>query len=304
MSSKNISSQPHTDIRNDGWVDKMPHGWRPYLKLGRFDRPIGVWLTLFPAYWAMTLAAGGFAVDHLPLYLLFLCGAILIRAAGCVINDLWDRELDKSVARTAVRPLASGAVSVRQAIIFLVTLLAGAGLILLQLPVKAILVGCFAIVPIILYPLMKRITYWPQLFLGVTFNLSVFIGWFSIRPDFTLTPLLLYIAAIFWTIGFDTIYAHQDIEDDLKIGIKSTAIRFGDHSKRYVSLFYTGMLGLLTAAFLPAWYLALPGALYATWLIRKWDPLDLKNCLVTFKSNAILGLIIWLSLICGFLLFH
>lgn len=304
MSSKNISSHPHTDIRNDGWVDKMPQSWQPYLKLGRFDRLIGVWLTLFPAYWSMTLAAGGLAVDQIPLYLLFLCGAILIRAAGCVINDLWDRELDKSVARTAVRPLASGAVSVRQAGIFLGLLLAGAGLILLQLPLKAILVGCFAIVPIILYPLMKRITYWPQLFLGVTFHLSVFIGWFSIRPDMTLTPVLLYIAAIFWTIGFDTIYAHQDIEDDLKIGIKSTAIRFGAHSKRYVGLFYTGMLSLLAAAFFPVWYLALPGAVYAAWLIRNWNPADLKNCLATFKSNALLGLIIWLSLLSGFLLIH
>lgn len=298
-----MTSKQQTDIRTDGWVNTMPEVLIPYLKLGRFDRPVGVWLTLLPAYWSMTLAAGGFHLTHAPLYILFLFGAILIRSAGCVINDLWDRELDKSVARTAVRPLASGALSVGQALIFLAGLLTAALLILLQLPIKAILVGCFAIVPIILYPLMKRITYWPQLFLGVTFNLSVLIGWFAIRPDFSATPLLLYSAAVLWTIGFDTIYAHQDMEDDLKIGIKSTAIRFGAHSKRYVCLFYTAMLALLMLAFLPLWYLILPGAVYISWLLSRWQPEDFQSCLSTFKANAVFGLILWLSLIIGFALF-
>ena len=290
----------HSDIVSDGWFDRYaPASWLPYLKLGRFDRPVGVWLTLFPGYWGLTLGAGGFKSAHLPLYLYFLIGAFFIRAAGCVVNDLWDRNLDKAVERTATRPLASGQLNLRQAFAFLFFLLSCAFAVLIQLPLPAILIGVFAVIPICIYPLMKRFTFWPQLFLGLTFNLSLPIGWFSTSTEWSLTPLLLYFAVTFWTIGYDTIYAFQDIKDDLKIGIKSTAIKFQSHPKLFVSMIYGIGFILSVIGFGALWYYALPLAAHATWQLRTWDINDRYNALVRFKSNASLLCIVWLGLVVG-----
>ena len=297
VSSRKMTQTRHTDIRNDGWVDKMPPAIIPYLKLGRFDRLIGVWLTLLPAFWAVTWGADGFYLKHISIYVLFFLGAILIRGAGCVINDLWDRELDKSVERTAVRPLASGALVPRQAFALLFFLLSAAFAVLVQFPLKAIFVGCFAIIPIVIYPLMKRVTYWPQLFLGITFNLGVLIGWFTVRPELTATPVLLYLGGLCWTMVYDTVYGHQDMKDDLKIGIKSTAIRFGKHSKTWVATFFAVSIVLLAAAFYPQWYVIVPAALHAAWQMKTWNPQDPVSCLKIFKANAVYGTLLWASLI-------
>ena len=276
----------HTDIKTDGWIDRfMPKPIVPYMKLARFDRLIGTWLTLLPGYWGLVLGANGMHSQHINLYVLFLIGAILIRGAGCVVNDIWDRKLDGAVERTATRPLASGQISLRQGISFLFFLLSLSFAILLQLPAKAILIGCLAVVPICIYPLMKRFTYWPQLFLGLTFNLSVPIGWFSVNENWALSPFLLYIAVVFITIGYDTVYAFQDIRDDLKVGIKSTAIKFQNSPKAFVSIMYALGTILTAFAFKDMWYCAGIIGISAAWQIRSWDPKSPKSGLKIFKST-------------------
>jgi len=300
MSQSTTDKTTHTDIRNDGWVDRYaPKSWIAYLKLGRFDRPIGVWLTLLPAYLGLILASGGLRLQHIHLYALFFIGGFLVRATGCIINDLWDKDFDKSVERTASRPIASGQISPRKATLFLSILALLALFVLLQLPIEAIYVGCLAIIPISIYPLMKRWTYWPQLFLGLAFNLSALIGWFTASPDFSMTPFILYFSLIFITIGYDTIYGFQDIKDDLKIGVKSTAIKFQNTPKKMVGTFY--VLGFLTLAFAfkELWWCALPAALHFAWQIRTWRPHEPKSGLRIFKSNTWMFLSVLVCLIFG-----
>lgn len=289
-----MRSHFHTDIKSNGFIDRFfPASIIPYMKLGRFDRPVGVWLTVLPGFWALTLAAQG----QLPLryLILFVIGGFAIRAAGCVINDLWDRNLDKQVARTAVRPIASGQISVLQALAFLFFLLIIGLSILVQLPFKAIIAGCLAIIPIAIYPLMKRITFWPQLFLGLVFNFSILIGWLCVQPSLSANALLLYIAAIFLTVGYDTIYAFQDIEDDLKAGIKSTAIKFQKHPKFFVSLCY--LFGFILLAIASQTWLVLFGGAHLIWQIYAWQPSDRPNSLMIFKSHVFFQFMIWLGFI-------
>jgi 4-hydroxybenzoate polyprenyltransferase len=278
---------------------KAPPSWHPYIKLIRLDRPIGIWLLLFPCWWSI-LMSGDISLTTVKFLLLFAIGAILMRSAGCIVNDLWDRNLDASVARTSARPLASGEITVPQALRFLTALLFLSLLVLLMLPHVAIVLGILSLGLVAAYPLMKRVTWVPQLFLGFTFNWGALMGAAAVTGHLTKAGFLLYISGIFWTLGYDTIYAHQDKEDDMRIGIKSTARLFGDKSKLYVSIFYAlAVLFLLLAknSSTPAPLtplLCIPAAGQLVWQIRNWDINDPQSCLKTFKSNQIYG---WLALL-------
>ncbi len=227
-----------------------------------------------------------------------------MRGAGCVINDLWDRDLDSQVTRTAMRPLASGVIKPIQALFFLIGLLLIGLVILLQFPMRVQAVGVLALGLVILYPFMKRITWWPQAFLGVTFNIGILMGFLSLNPSIRLSVILFYIAAMCWTIAYDTIYAHQDLEDDLKIGIKSTAIHFGQQSRVIVARFMAVCLLLCAVAMMQQFgyrsvLLLLPAAAHMMMQYRRWDIDDPQSCLSVFKSNRDFGLLILAALLGG-----
>jgi 4-hydroxybenzoate polyprenyltransferase len=296
-----------SDIQTGRLVFRLaPPRLHPYIKLARLDRPIGTWLLLFPCWWSLTLAAGG--VAHMDargwgLMMLFAAGAVLMRAAGCTVNDLWDRDLDAKVARTRTRPLPAGDITVRGALLFLAALLSLSLCILLILNGAAILLGLLSLALVAAYPLMKRVTWWPQLFLGFTFNWGALMGWAALRGGLPLhtesAPLWLYAGGIFWTLAYDTIYAHQDREDDALVGVKSTARLFGRHSKPFVAGFfllailcfgiakYFGAYSGLTPVFIVL------AVLHAFWQVRSWDMGSPESCLKTFRANALFG---WLVL--------
>jgi len=288
-----------SDIPKGNWVDRfLPPPARPYARLARFDRPIGTWLLLFPCWWSIALAAPGFATG-LWLFVLHGLGALLMRGAGCTFNDIVDREFDRQVARTADRPIASGAVSVKKAVAFMFAQMALALVILLQFNNFAILVGAASLILVFTYPLMKRITWWPQFFLGLAFNWGALLGYASATGTLDWAPVLLYVAGIFWTLGYDTIYAHQDKEDDVLVGVKSSALRLGESSRVGIGLFYAAAVLLLAAMDRVAglgfaFELALgAGAIQLAWQV--WDCRfdDPNDCLAKFKSNRLFG---WLLL--------
>ncbi len=289
-----------SDIRAGDWVDRfLPEVARPYARLARLDRPIGTWLLLLPCWWATALAPGG--AGRWDLFLLFGIGALTMRGAGCVINDLWDRDIDRRVARTATRPLASGRIGVPAALAFLaVLLLIGLG-VLLQLDRPAIVTGIAVMGVVVLYPLAKRITFWPQLILGVAFNWGALVGWAAVRGTIETPAILLYAAGILWTLGYDTIYAHQDKADDAEVGVKSTALLFGRQTRPWLGGFYAGTIALLVVAGASvgaAWpfYVALAAAaLHFVWQVATVDLDDPKDCLVKFKSNRDAGLAVVLA---------
>ena len=292
----------HTDIRADDWIDRWtPSSIRPYLRLARLDRPIGTWLLLFPCWWSLALAAPG--LPDLRLMALFAFGAVVMRGAGCTINDIIDRNIDAKVARTRIRPIPSGAVQVWQAGVFLLLQLGAGLLVLLQLPLPAILWGAASLGLVFSYPLMKRVTWWPQAFLGLTFNWGALLGWVAAGQEMAGPPLLLYAAGIVWTLGYDTIYAHQDKADDVQIGVKSTALRLGAASRRWVGGFYGLTLPGLAAAGLAAGhgpgllFLLLPAAAHLIWQVRAWNPDDPANCLTLFKSNRLFGALVLAALV-------
>lgn len=299
--SKTVSQ---TDISADHFLFRIfPKPFHPYFKLGRFDRPIGVWLLLFPALWAISFAKGGllsFNLTALKIMAVFFVGAFCIRAAGCTVNDLWDRNIDAKVARTKTRPLPSGEITVTQALCFLFFLLCLGFSLLIQLNLTAISIGALSLIPITIYPLMKRVTFWPQLFLGITFNLSALIGWASITGSLSLEAYLLYISGIFWTLGYDTLYAHQDKHDDKKIGMKSTALALNTKTKLWVSIFYAlSYLGVFFAYYLSMTDFSLLRIavclIPALQLASQIKSIDLDNpnsCLNTFKSNKHYGLLV------------
>jgi 4-hydroxybenzoate polyprenyltransferase len=298
------NTKTHTDIKTDGWIDRvLPRAARPYAYLMRLDRPIGTWLLLLPGWWALVLAAGG--AMHMPwwLMILFGIGAVIMRGAGCVVNDLWDRDLDRQVERTRSRPLAAGTVSVRDALLF-TGLLCGAGfLILLQMSTAAIGLGILTLPLIVSYPLMKRITWWPQAFLGITFNAGALIGWAAVAGHVGAAALVLYAGGILWTLGYDTIYAHQDKDDDALVGIRSTALKLGASSKWWVGGFYAGSCALLLLAFIMAGagllsclLLVLPAA-HAAWQVKSWDMNDPRSSLAAFRAARDFGLLVLLAAI-------
>jgi 4-hydroxybenzoate polyprenyltransferase len=292
----------HTDIRAGGWVARLPARLRPYALLARFDRPIGAWLLYLPGLWAIALGAHGQRM--VALALLFLAGAFAMRGAGCVINDLWDRDLDRRVARTAGRPLAAGTVTPLQALMFLAILCIVGLAVLLALPRFAWLVGAASLPLIALYPLAKRVTWWPQAMLGITFGWGAPLG--SAAAHVPLAPAMaLYAAAFLWILGYDTIYAHQDREDDALVGIRSTARLFGDRSRRFIAVFYSGMLACLVLAGIlarlsPAYDVALlvPGILLARQVLRL-DVNDPALCLALFKANRDVGLLVAAAILVG-----
>lgn len=295
-----------TDIQKSHFLFKtMPKSWHPYLMLARLDRPIGTWLLLLPCWWSLTLAAGG--VVHLGrtgwLYiLLFALGALIMRGAGCVINDLWDRKLDAAVARTQHRPLAAGVVTPVQALLFLASLLLAGLIILLQFNVPTIVIAICSLALVIAYPLMKRVTWWPQLFLGFTFNWGALVGWSAVTGAVGLPALLLYVGGIFWTLSYDTIYAHQDKEDDALVGIKSTARLFAEKSKKWVGTFFMLALAffavakMMAAGTTPALALMLLPAAHAAWQVKNWDMDNNHSSLGMFKANRDFGLLLLLAL--------
>ena len=291
-----------TDIQHQHlFFRKTPPAWHPYIKLARMDRPIGTWLLLLPGLWSLTLASGGLTgiTPRYALYVLYFClGAFLMRSAGCVVNDLWDRKLDAQVDRTKQRPLASGELRPGQALAFLAGLLGLSFLILLQFNAVTICLGVISLLPVAVYPLMKRVTWWPQFFLGLTFNWGALMGWAALRADIGLPALLLYAGGIGWTLAYDTVYAHQDREDDALAGIKSTARLFGGRSRPFVA----GCLALSVLLFAAAImaiggtpYLMLFPALHAVWQIKKWRMDEPQSCLAVFKSNRIFGLLVLLA---------
>lgn len=296
----------HTDIKTEGIISYLPKAWRPYLLLMRIDRPIGWWLLLLPGWWSIALAANGFngmGFRHWYFMALFFVGAILMRGAGCIVNDIWDKDLDKQVERTRMRPIASGVVKIYQAYAFLFFILFTGLVILLQMPWITFWLGVLSLFFIGTYPYMKRITWWPQAFLGITFNFGALMGWSAVTGDLSLTPLLIYTAGFFWTLGYDTVYAHQDKKDDALVGIKSTALLFGQRSKLYVGIFYILTMALLTAAMMNAGaghisllLMTLP-AIHLIRQIMDWRINDPESSLKIFKSNRNFGLLVFLSML-------
>ncbi|MFL1463168.1 4-hydroxybenzoate octaprenyltransferase [Roseococcus sp. DSY-14] len=296
--------QGYTDIRAAGWVARLPAPWRPYALLARFDRPIGAWLLYLPGLWSITLFAAT-PGQGLWLALLFLAGAFAMRGAGCVVNDLWDRDLDRRVERTRGRPLASGAVTPLQALGFL-ALLCAVGLgVLVQLGGFAIAVGVVSLVPVVLYPLAKRVTDFPQFVLGLTFGWGALLGAAAATGALPAPAWWLYAAAIAWILGYDTIYAHQDREDDALVGIRSTARRFGAATPAFLRGCYAAALALLAASGWSAglsWAFFLALSVPAGLLWRQARVLDIHDpaqCLALFKANREVGLLVALALLLG-----
>ena len=303
------------DAPSGHWVYRVLPRWLwPYAQLARWDRPIGVWLLMWPCWWSAALAASAYPLPGEPLLsllpspsnlLLFLVGAIAMRGAGCTYNDIVDEDIDAQVERTRSRPLPSGQVSGKQAWAFLVVqALVGLG-VLLQFNSFAILLGVLSLAVVAAYPFMKRITYWPQFVLGLAFSWGALMGWAAEFADLDGPAYLLYAGSILWVIGYDTIYAHQDKEDDALVGVKSTARLFGDQTKSWLVGLYGGALMLFALAFaaagapLPA-LAGLPAA--AIHMGRQIVALDINDpaqCLRLFRSNSAVGWLIFLGLVAG-----
>jgi 4-hydroxybenzoate polyprenyltransferase len=287
-----------TDIPSGDWVDRYaPASWRPYLRLARLDRPIGTWLLRFPSWWGIALPARGF--PDWRLIALFGIGAIAMRGAGCTLNDIVDRDFDSRVARTRGRPIASGAISLRQAWLFMAAQLAVGAVVLFCLDWLAIALSFLVLVLIATYPFMKRITYWPQFFLGLNFNWGALLGYAAVKGALGWPALLLYAGGIAWTLGYDTIYAHQDKEDDALIGVKSSALALGNKTRPWLFIFYAAAIVLWAAAGATAglgfwFYLGLSAvALQLAWQAHQVVLDDSADCLAKFKSNRLTG---WLLL--------
>jgi 4-hydroxybenzoate polyprenyltransferase len=288
-----------TDIRSGDWAERFaPPALVPYIRLARLDRPIGTWLLLFPGWWAIALAAPRW--PDWRLMALFGIGAVVMRGAGCTLNDIIDRDFDARVERTRTRPLPSGAVSLRHAVAFLALQLALGAAVLLSLDRLAIALGIAVLLLIGTYPLMKRVTYWPQFFLGLNFNWGALLGWAAATGSLALPALLLYGGGIAWTLGYDTIYAHQDKEDDVLIGVKSSALALGPRTRPWLFIFYAAATASWAAAGWvaglgwPFWLALSLALLHFAWQAALVDLDDPADCLAKFRSNRMTG---WLMLL-------
>jgi 4-hydroxybenzoate polyprenyltransferase len=288
------------------WVDTLAPPWsRPYLRLARFDRPIGSWLLLIPCWWSAALAAGiAGDLGRLPLVLvLFLVGAFVMRGAGCTWNDITDRDLDARVERTRSRPIPAGQVSVTQAAAFLVVQALIGLLVLVQFNRFAVATGIASLAIVAAYPFMKRITWWPQIVLGLAFSWGALMGFAVLLGRIDAAALWLYAGSIAWVIGYDTIYAHQDAEDDMLIGVKSTALLFGARTRPALAAFYglavvlIGMALTLAGAGFPAWIGLAAFAAHLVWQICRLEISDPALCLRVFKSNRDAGLLLFVGLL-------
>lgn len=298
------------DAASNNWVDRYAPDWlKPYARLARWDRPLPLLLLFWPCgfglgLYAIMAPAHGFDFGAL---ILFYIGAVAMRGAGCTFNDIVDTDIDMKVARTRSRPIPSGQVTKKQAAAFLVAQMLVGFLVLIQFNWFTIGLGAASLVLVAIYPFMKRVTWWPQLFLGLAFNWGVLVGWASQAGALDLAPLVLYAGSILWTIGYDTIYALQDIEDDALIGVKSTARLFGRRARMIVGLFYAATVVIwgIGAALVGAGALFYAGlvavALMLGWQVWSLDPRDTRSALVRFRSNHWVGLALTLALIAEWL---
>jgi 4-hydroxybenzoate polyprenyltransferase len=286
------------DSERSGLIGALPKTMRPYASLMRLDRPIGTWLLFWPCAWSVALAGVG---GQWTLFLWFLLGAFAMRSAGCVYNDIVDRNLDARVERTRLRPLASGRVSVRSAWAMAAGLSLIGLVVLLQLPRVAQGVALISIVAVAAYPFMKRITWWPQAWLGLVFSWGALVGWPAVTGEFAMPALILWIGSIFWVIGYDTLYAIQDIEDDELVGVKSSARALGDKARFGVgSCYAVALFGWAVAIWMvrPDWLAVLgllPAAVHLAYQVTKADPSDGQGALALFRSNRFTGLLLFLG---------
>lgn len=275
----------------------------PYIRLLRLNHPTGFFLLMWPSMWALAFASG--STIRLDLFAIFFIGSFLMRSAGCIINDIVDRKFDGRVARTTLRPIASGEIKLYQAFLVLAVILFLAFGLLLFLNTATQILGLLAIIPVIIYPFMKRITYWPQLFLAFTFNLSVLMAWTATTGTLSFQAFILYAASFLWTVGYDTIYAHQDKEDDAKLGLKSSALRLGDNTKKFLwllygsTLFFLWFCGVLSQVNFGFYALMMVAVCQMFWQIIHVDLNNPDHCMRIFKSNRWFGLIVFLAIIAG-----
>jgi 4-hydroxybenzoate polyprenyltransferase len=295
------------DAVKGNWVDTRAPAWtRPYLRLSRADRPIGTWLLLLPCWWGVALAAATHGPQWFDMWIVLGCaiGAFLMRGAGCTWNDITDRDIDGKVARTRSRPIPSGQLTVKRALLWAVVQCLISFCILITFNLTAIALGVLALAPVAIYPFAKRFTWWPQVFLGVAFNWGALLAWAAHTGSVGWVPILLYLSGIAWTLFYDTIYAHQDSEDDALIGVKSTARLFADNSPKWLRFFLVLTVLLMGAAVIMALaptanvlglVLALGGVWgfgwHMAWQLGRLDITDPANCLRIFRSNRDAGLI-------------
>ena len=279
-----------------------------FIELTRLNKPIGFMLLFWPCLWGLTISYN--FDSNLKIFLnygvLFLLGAILMRSAGCIVNDIVDKNFDKKVERTKNRPIASEKISVKLSLIYVVILCSIAFLVLINFNKFTILMALLSMPLAFTYPLMKRFTYWPQLFLGITFNYGLLLAWISIKNEISIIPILFYFGAIFWTLGYDTIYGYQDIKDDEIIGVKSTSIKFKENPKKFIFICYTFFLtSLIITGILMEFniiyfmLLVLPAYQLIIHQLKKIKIEDPNSCIEKFKTNNFLGLIVFLNLLIG-----
>ena len=301
----------YSDIPKGGWIEKvLPKVARPYAILMRLDRAIGTWLLLLPCWWSLALGwqlnPNKITLWELAyLYLVFSVGAIVMRGAGCTVNDLWDRKLDQLVERTANRPIASGMISVPRATVFLLFQLSISLFVLLQLNETCWLLGISVLLLVFSYPAFKRFTYWPQFILGLTFNWGALMGWVAITGEIDFVCVGLYVTGIFWTLGYDTIYAHQDKTDDEVIGVKSSALALKDKTKPFIYITYSltilgllliGWINLFEIPFFIFCSIAFSQLIWQIYTVNLDEPSD---CLKKFKSNRLFGFLITIAIFSG-----
>ncbi|MGZ5913743.1 MAG: 4-hydroxybenzoate octaprenyltransferase [Hyphomicrobium sp.] len=299
-------SKPVADAPVGNWADRYaPEAARPYLRLARLDRPIGLWLLLLPCWWSVGLAEVALERPYPNPWLLtlFAVGALVMRAAGCAYNDYVDRDYDAQTARTASRPIPSGQVTPAEALAFAAVCSFVGFIVLIQFNAYTIKLGMASLILVAVYPFLKRFTHWPQFALGLVFNWGALVGWSAVTGSLALPAFLLYAGSVLWTMGYDTIYAHQDRETDLLLGLKSTAIRFGDDTMTWVGGLYAGAVLLwLLAGFFAGTHLIFFSAvvlvsLQMAWQVTTLDVSDPANCLRRFRSNRDVGLVMFLGLV-------
>ena len=298
--------KPKTDIPQNGWWNILPKRYHKWLRLGRFDRPIGSWLLLLPSLWTIPIFLNSVS-QIIEIYLIFIIGSFSMRAAGCIINDLWDKDIDKKISRTRKRPIASGEISIKSAFIFLIILLLISLICLLHLNKFTWIVAISSIPLIIIYPLAKRFTKWPQFVLGITFSWGVPTAWAATNADFNIGLLFLYVGTVFWIIGYDTIYGYQDKFEDKILNIHNTAITAENYLINFILFFYmTSILSFLFAGlFLKihlGWYIGLFFMfIHFIIQIRKLKIIDRYEALKLFKSNKNAGIFLTIGSLSKFL---
>lgn len=306
QASEQLRVRSASDIRRDSWIERLvPAPAHPYARLMRLDRPIGIWLLLFPCWWSQTLAELGTGKPYprLDYLALFAIGALAMRAAGCAFNDFVDREIDAKVQRTASRPIPSGQVSPAAALAFVVIAALVGLAVLVRFNTFTIVLAISSLALVLVYPFAKRFTTYPQLVLGLAFNWGALVGWAAIKGTIGLPAVVLYIGCVLWTVGYDTIYAHQDKDDDAQLGLGSTALRFGENTVSYVGALYGSavVLWLLAGALAGThliYFLALTLVfLQMSWQVATLDTTSPANCLRRFRSSRDVGVAVFLGLV-------